>query len=180
MTGVDNSAEMLAYARRHAPLAEFILANAENFSLPDPVDGVVSLYDSLNHLMSEERLLATFASVYVSLRPGGLFLFDLNIEEGYLKGWKGSWSIVESDHVLAARSSYDSENRLGRLAVTMFRQVEGGWQRSDELFEQRAFDIESVSQLLTSVGFILQKTGLCTEFGLAGGGRQIWLAERPV
>ncbi len=179
VTGLDNSKEMLAFAKRNAPLAGFVESNAENFALPEQMHGVISLYDSLNHLMTEERLLSAFASVFAALKPGGLFLFDLNIEEGYLKGWKGSWSIVEPDHVLAVRNSYNPELKRGRLDAAMFRLIGGVWYRTDEVFEQTAFDRDAVSQLLTSVGFILQKTGLSTEFGMAGGGRQFWLAEKP-
>ena len=177
VVGVDNSSEMLDYAYRNAKLAIFQQSDAENFTLPEKVHGAVSVFDSLNHLMTEERLLAAFASVFASLEKGGLFFFDLNVEEGFVERWKGSWSIVESDHVLVCRSSYDQSARLGKMDATMFRLIDGNWQRRDEHFVQTAFVPETVTQLLTSVGFVLQKTGPLSEFGLAGSGMQIWLAE---
>lgn len=179
VVGVDNSAEMLDFARRNAKLATFQQSDAENFTLPEKVHGAVSLYDSLNHLMTEDRLLSAFASVFASLEEGGLFLFDLNVEEGYVERWKGSWSIVEPDHVLVCSSSYDQPARQGKMNATMFRMIDGNWQRRDEHFVQTAFVPETVTQLLTSVGFVLQKTGPLSEFGLAGSGMQIWLAEKP-
>ena len=178
--GVDNSAEMLAFARQNASAAIFIESDARSFELPCQVDAAVSVFDSLNHIMSLDELGDVFRSVHAVLRPGGLFLFDLNVEEGFVQRWKGALNIVESDHLLTARSSYDPESRIGRLDLTMFRLIDDGWTRQDESFLQRSYTPEEISQALTSVGFKLTQWGPSSDFGLASVGRLLVVAQRPM
>ena len=48
VTGLDISEEMLAYARRNAPAAEFVAADARAFALPPPFDAAISTFDRVN------------------------------------------------------------------------------------------------------------------------------------
>lgn len=178
--GVDNSAEMLAFAQQNAPAAIFIESDARSFELPYQVDAVVSVFDSLNHIMTLDELGDVFRSVYSALLPGGSFLFDLNAEEGFVQRWKGTFNIVESDHLLAAKSSYDPESRVGRLELSMFRLINNGWIRQDEHFLQRSYTQEEITQALTSAGFRLIECGPSSGFGLASVGRLLVVARRPL
>ena len=121
---------MLRFARENAPTAEFIVADARPFKLPDSYHAVTSTFDSLNHIMTLEELTSVFHNVYATLRQGGLFLFDLNMEEGYKISWQDSFDIIEGDHVCITRTSYRPGERTARFDVTIFRWQEG-WQRSD-------------------------------------------------
>jgi SAM-dependent methyltransferase len=47
VTGVDGSPEMIGHARRNAPGGEFIVADARAFSVPEPCDLALCMYDSL-------------------------------------------------------------------------------------------------------------------------------------
>jgi hypothetical protein len=87
---------------------------------------------------------------------------------------------MESDHLLAAKSSYDPESRVGRLELSMFRLVNEGWIRQDEHFLQRSYTPEEISQALTRAGFRLTKGGLSSDFGLASVGRLLVVARRPL
>src|SRR5262245_53270333 len=51
VTGLDNSAGMLEFARANAPTAKFVLADARDFSLPCLFDAAVSVHDSINHFL---------------------------------------------------------------------------------------------------------------------------------
>ena len=77
VTGLDGSGEMLRFARENAPAAEFIVADARTFELPDNYQAVISVFDSLNHVMTLKDITSVFRNVYAALQPGGLFLFDL-------------------------------------------------------------------------------------------------------
>jgi len=153
VTGVDGSEEMLRYARENAPEARFILADARSFSLPNEFHLALSLFDSLNHIMSLEELASAFDNVYQALLPGGLFLFDLNMEEGFAARWRGSFGIAEEDHVCVGRSSYRAEESIGQADFTIFRLVAGAWQRSDVRLVQRCYQEGEVSQALQNAGF---------------------------
>jgi hypothetical protein len=80
---------MLRFARANAPGAEPVLADARSFELPNIYEAVVSVYDSLYHVMSLQELGQVFARVRAALAPSRRFVFDLNTEEDYATKWGG-------------------------------------------------------------------------------------------
>jgi len=151
--GIDASEEMLHFSRKNAPDAEFILADARHFKQTGIYDCVISTYDSLNFIMSLEDLVAVFQNVHAVLLEGGIFLFDLNTETGYLDHWDdGTFDIVEDDLVCIVRSTYDSDDRLSQFDLTIFRQF-NEWQRSDLTFFQRYYPKAQVISALENTGF---------------------------
>ncbi len=158
VTGLDGSAEMLEYARVNSGWSEFVHADARSFDPagvtggPAGFDAVLSPFDSLNHIMSVEELREVFLRVRAVLRPGGLFLFDLNIEdEEELRG--SSFDIVGVDHACIIRSSYDQLKRLKRYDLTTFRLEDGHYQRTDLALYQRYHTTETVLGVLGETGF---------------------------
>jgi SAM-dependent methyltransferase len=154
VTGIDGSEKMLEYARTNAPKAEFLLDDARSFSSPDRYDAVVCMFDSLNHVMSIEELGAVFKSVYATLKPGGLFLFDLNTEVGYNFKWSGSFGIVEDDHVCVIQNSYESRDKLAVFDATLFRLEDSEWARSDFTLRQRCYMEPEIRATLEAAGLI--------------------------
>jgi len=153
VTGIDGSEEMLSFARKNAPKAKFIKADARSFSLPDTYHAVVSVFDSLNHVMSAGELVSVFGNVRTALEDGGLFLFDLNMEEGYRTNWNGSSAIVEDDHVCAITSSYDTDEKIARFDATIFR-PENGWRRTDFTLLQKCHSESEVRSALAESGLV--------------------------
>jgi SAM-dependent methyltransferase len=153
VTGLDGSAEMLRYARENAPQAEFLLLDARSFSLPPVYDGAVSTFDSLNHILSLPELETAFRNILAALKPGGRFLFDLNLEAGYLAGWNGSVGDSFADHAYIWKNSYDPDQKLARFDATLFRLEEGLWQRSDVTLWQHCYTPQEVLGALARAGF---------------------------
>ena len=154
VTGLDGSKEMIGFARKNAPRAEFRVADVRSFRLPPSYDAALSTYDSLNHIMTVDGLESVFRNVRAALKEGGPFLFDLNMEEGYRTRWRGESAIVEDDHVVAYRSSYSPEAREGRMEFTIFRKARnGGWKRSDLALTQRCYPEVEVRSALERAGF---------------------------
>ena len=152
--GIDGSEEMLSYARTNAPGAQFQLADARDFEVQDPFDAVVSLYDSLNHLMSEAELAGAFRSAALALRPGGLFAFDLNMEAKYLGLWAGEFQVVGEEEVAIVRASVDPDAKRGHFDATIFyAEGEERWSRQDVHLEQTWYSEEEVRQLLAAAEF---------------------------
>lgn len=154
VTGIDGSEEMLHFARENAPGAEFIAADARNFSLPAVFQGAVSTFDSLNHILALDELEQAFASIYAALLPGGRFAFDLNLEEGYITGWNGHWGDSFEDYAYIWKNGYDPEERLAKFDATLFRLEGGQWQRSDVTLWQRYYPPADVRAALERVGFV--------------------------
>jgi len=152
VTGLDQSAEMLRFARENAPSGEFIVDDARSFKLPAVYHAVVSTFDSLNHIMSLEELTDVFGNVYAALQKGGLFLFDLNMEAGYRICWNDNFGIVEDDHVCVVRTSYRPEERTARFDTTIFS-LQEGWHRSDVTLFQKCYSEAEVQSALKVTGF---------------------------
>jgi SAM-dependent methyltransferase len=152
VTGLDGSEEMLKFARENAPAAEFVTADARSFKLPNVYHAVVSTFDSLNHIMTLDELTDAFRNVYASLRKGGLFFFDLNMEEGYKAVWHDSFNIVEDDEVCIVRSNYRPGERIAQFDATVFH-LQDGWQRSDFTLLQKCHPEAEVRSALETAGF---------------------------
>ena len=79
--GADISEEMLTEAAgKAAKLTKnppyFICQPMQRLRLPEPVDAVLCLLDSLNYLTEPEDCRQTFSRVYRALKDGGVFLFE--------------------------------------------------------------------------------------------------------
>ncbi|HZD59471.1 MAG TPA: hypothetical protein VE439_03315, partial [Anaerolineae bacterium] len=161
---------------------ELVLADARNFSLTDTYNAAISTYDSLNHIMSIGELATVFQNVRNVLVEDGLFLFDMNVEEGYLVRWQGdrSVSFVEDDNACIARASYDPEEKVGRSDITMFRLEDEVWRRSDVALFQRAYSEGEVRMALSKAGFSgIAAYDAVKDLGIAGNiGRIFFLAHK--
>jgi len=179
VTGVDGSQEMLEFARANAPGAEFIRADARDFSLPDKFHAVISAFDSLNHVMELKELKAVFSNVYAVMEDDGLFLFDLNLEDES-EMLAGSLDMVEDDHVCVVRASYKPEEKLKRYDLTMFRLEDASWRRSDLTLFQRYHSPDEVTAALAECGFSRVRTyDARREFGFTiSDGRMFFLARK--
>ena len=91
LTGVDISAEQLRRARRNVPGAMFIQADIATLERPAAsADAVVAFY-SLTHVPRETHP-ALFARIRRWLRPGGVFIASLGVEDdpgGIEADWLG-------------------------------------------------------------------------------------------
>jgi SAM-dependent methyltransferase len=80
LTGVDISAVQIALARANVPSATFVQADMTTLDFPPgSFDAVVAFY-SLTHVPRAEHA-ALFGRIRTWLRPGGLFLASLGVED---------------------------------------------------------------------------------------------------
>ena len=78
LVGLDASAQMLNAATAKVPSAELVLGDMTDVNLGATFDVVACVFDTVNHLVNYESWESLFAGVARHLRPGGLFIFDLN------------------------------------------------------------------------------------------------------
>jgi SAM-dependent methyltransferase len=153
VTGLDISKGMLRHARRNAPHARLIRADARSFSLPPVHHAVVSTFDSLNHIMTKEDLAEVFRNVHRALAPRGLFLFDMNMEEGFIEHWADYFAIVEEREVCILRGVYDRGQGIGRYDITMFERQGKSWQRADAVISEKYYPAREIRRTLKASGF---------------------------
>ncbi|MFQ5616033.1 MAG: class I SAM-dependent methyltransferase [Anaerolineales bacterium] len=168
VTGVDGSEEMLHFARQNASAAAFILADARDFDAGTGFDAALSTFDSLNHVMSIEDLTGVFRNVRAALADGGVFVFDLNMDNSFQDRWQGSFGIVEDAYVVVMRNKYNARRMTGYAFVTMLFQDESNptsWTRTDLTLTQRNYSEEEVRAALMTAGFAGVETSCPMETG---------------
>lgn len=154
VTGIDVSPEMVRYARQNAPDAEFIVADCREFCPPGRFHGALCTFDSLNHILTPHELRQVFANVGRALRKGGLFAFDVLLEDSYRTRWADHYALVRDDHVLViAGDSFDETSKLACCRITMFRLHGGTWCRSDTTVTERCYAAEEITRALNAEGF---------------------------
>ncbi len=140
----DGSEEMLTQAAAKAAELDrppFFLHQAmPRLRLAQPVDAVVSTLDSLNYLVRERDLRETFRRVRRALKPGGLFLFDVNTPYK-LRRMDGQIYMDETEEACCVWRTFFSEKRqICVYQVDLFRlRSDGAWERSFEEHRERAF-----------------------------------------
>ena len=182
VTGLDGSEQMLAYARRRVPEAEFLQEDARTFQFTCAFDAVLSTFDSMNHVLSIEELEAVFGNVLCALTAGGLFIFDLNMREAFETLWRGSTAVVEDTQVSIVRGAYEAEQQVGRADVTLFSLEDGHWTRSDVSVLERCYSEEEIEDALRRTGFAEIGTYEASELGMRGDvalGRVFVFASKP-
>ncbi len=154
VTGLDQSPEMIEFARRHAPDAEFQVADAAAFQPSQEYDAAVSTFDSLNHILEPAALEAAFRNTAGALKTGAPFAFDVLFEEAYQTRFGEGFAIVRDDHVLTiSGSGYDFRTKIAQCVVTMFRLVNGQWRRSDAVMRERCYPAAEIDRILQRAGF---------------------------
>ncbi|MCY0906960.1 MAG: class I SAM-dependent methyltransferase [Sulfobacillus thermotolerans] len=181
VTGIDNSPNMLAYAKREAPGAQLLLQDARTFACDHPASAVISLFDSLNHMLTADDLMAVFSRVFATLEPGGKFFFDVNTLQKYQAQWARTDAMIHPDHVAMFHSEFDLRSRLATFNATIFILHDRQWIRSDVVLQQRAYKLSMVAQLLRETGFsaiqIMKGVSLSTDPQFSG--RAFFLATKP-
>jgi SAM-dependent methyltransferase len=153
ITGLDGSREMLKFARENAPSVKFILDDARSFKLSPEFDAVISVFDSLNHILELEELTSVFNNVYDCLKTGGLFLFDMTMKQQFLKNFQGYYGIAEDDMVALLNQNYNRRQHTGTIDFTAFLLEDGNWKRTDFKMTQKWYSLKEILSALKSAGF---------------------------
>ncbi|MBN1154803.1 methyltransferase domain-containing protein [candidate division KSB1 bacterium] len=181
VTGIDSSAEMLVLARKNADHVDFKLDDARTFNIPNLFDLVISMSDSLNHIMKKEELDFVFKNVYNSLRDGGTFIFDLTMEDGYQRNWKGYQSnIIDDSIVCAIATSYESPDKVGKFHATIFNRNDE-WKRTDVTLYQRCYSRDELVSGLERAGFVdIDVYDAKKDFNIKAEGKNIFVTKKYV
>ncbi|MCB1671435.1 MAG: class I SAM-dependent methyltransferase [Gammaproteobacteria bacterium] len=167
--GVDISPAMLNLARKQAPDAQFELASGYEYPLPR-CQAITALGESLGYgyrKLPDTALLGRFFENSAScLRRGGLLILDLIVTSDTLSlnslgAKKGQdWAVI-------SESTESAGSATLTRAITVFREVDGHYRRSDECHLVRLFDADQVVQLMEKAGFRVQVSEGYGDFPLA-------------
>ncbi len=77
-TGIDNSREMLEIARqRSSPKIDFIQSELTDFDYYDDFDMIISLFGSMNYLLTDEEIDRFFWNIWRGLHDGGHVILEI-------------------------------------------------------------------------------------------------------
>ncbi len=155
VTGVDSSKALTEIARKDLPTVDFVVQDVRQLDVEGPFDAAISTFDSLNHILSLEDLHAVFSGVYAALKPGGLFVFDMNLEEAYsldLHQWLVN---IRHNAVGLSRGMYDPVTHTAHTELIWFTQngSQDCWQRRQSIVEERCYEKQDIVQAMQFAGF---------------------------
>ena len=159
VVATDGSEEMLTQAARKAePLWEraplFLHQAMPRLRLGMTVDAAISTLDALNYLTRRADLRETLERVYRWLRPGGLFLFDVNTPYK-LRRMDGQVYLDETEESFCVwRTFYAPGRKTCTYQVDLFQlNGDGTWDRAFEEHRERAWEREELEAYLAETGF---------------------------
>ena len=158
--GVDLSEDMLTVAMNKAMELEdnmpfFICQNMCELTLPEQVDWVVCMLDSVNYLADPVDCEAMIQRVAECLKPGGMFIFDFNTPYK-LRGLDGQVFLDENeDSYCVWRAEFDEAENICYYGIDLFQYVEEEdlWERSFEEHREYAYTPEQLIGYLEQAGF---------------------------
>lgn len=163
VTGVDVSGPMLVQAQkkleeqsdsdRFSSRLNWVQLDLRDLTGVDPMDAVVSVYDTLNHLDSWMDLRQGLQEVYRVLRPGGLFCFDLNTEATYQQLWPGEDVSYGPNVKLTFQGEYYRESGKAHATILAQEYTEEGYREISEQVHQHYFEETQVEGILQALGF---------------------------
>ncbi len=174
--GVDASEAMLAVARGKLPFVRFTCATFTDFELRRRFELVISVFDSLNNLLTNDDFSNMAERVLRHLKPAGLFVFDVNTPAGLKDLWEGGKAEGWADEVYYCWThSYDE--RSGLATVEAYCDHPGG--SFTEVHTERGYEPADLERLLLAAGFASVE---CVEYPdgtpAASSAERLWVVAR--
>ncbi len=158
MVGLDRSEEMLGLLekkKRGLPI-ETVRGDMTDFSLDEPMDAVICLYDSANYLLTEDKLRRCFICVRQALADGGLFVFDMNTVYSLSMFWGNRTTPRNVGDIYSIwQNSYDDKTKVSTLHLTFWEEKGDGSEpeKFEEVHQERAYTRHEIKRCLEAAGF---------------------------
>lgn len=157
--GMDLSEEMLTIAQkklRHRDVKLF-LGDMVEFDTGFQYDIMVSLFDTVNHLISIEELESHLKSVKNSLVEFGVYIFDV-VDREFIENMFPSGVFVDNRKDLTCIWEHDKENGLDYIDATYFlKNSKGSWDRFKESYPKKIFTHFEIESAIKNAGLKIIK-----------------------
>lgn len=155
--GVDNSPQMLMLAQEKDSKTLYLNQDMKSFELYGTVDSIICLCDGMNYMLKEKHLMKTLKLCNNYLNPGGILIFDMNTINYFKNLEKQNFAHNEEDESYICETFFDKKTNINTYETTIFSKVENStFERTLNYQEQRAYDSETVTSLISQSGLKLK------------------------
>lgn len=159
---LDYSVDMIEYARSKAKEArskiDFRCVDMRNVSiLPEPVDAILCLFDSIGYVVTNESILRVFRNVARQLREGGVFMFEFWHAGAMLKHYEPlrikEWMVPHGRIVRVAKTALSLGSQTANVDYSIYEfNNDGTYSCIKESQTNRFFLLKEMELLLKSGG----------------------------
>lgn len=160
--GVDSSPEMLSVAmqKKYETGLDllFLCQDMTELDLYGTIDATVCALDSINHVTNPEDVQKIFNKVSLFTAPGGLFVFDVNTVYKHREVLGNNTFVYDCDDVYCVwQNTYQEADETVSINLDFFEYDDesGGYFRSSECFQERAYTPQQLEQMLENSGLSL-------------------------
>jgi SAM-dependent methyltransferase len=168
--GIDQSAAMLALARKQARGATFRRGSFTSARLP-ACAAVTAQGEVFNYLFDAKNTRAAlggvFRRVFDALEPGGLFLFDMACPGRGMVTGRARRAVVEDDWAVFVKA--EEQGRILTRDITTFHKHGRHYRRTDEVHRLRLWTPAEVAAVLRRAGFRAQPVRRYGSYELPAG-----------
>lgn len=148
-TASDLSADMLKHSADY--LLPKVCCNMKHLPFKQEFDYIISAFDSLNYLVSEDDITAAFRQIHSVIAPDGLFSFDVSLELNSIRNdrhlnRKGKYEGI----IYSQTSRYEKDTKLH---INGFHLTYPDGSEAYEIHKQKIYPFETFFRLLSDTGF---------------------------
>ncbi len=159
LTNLDFSEEMISQAKKKynkaQAEADFVTMDIRDIKYQEEFDVAMSTFDTLNYFTDQEELAGIFKSTFDAVKPGGIFVFDMNTKYKFKKILgEEVYTYNTDDLVYIWENYYDSQDRIIDIDLSFFLKKEGSmYERFQEHHIQKYYPVSEVKNYLKKAGF---------------------------
>jgi SAM-dependent methyltransferase len=163
VVATDYSPDMLACAKAREQTAgarvQFLEQDMRRLDVPGrPFDAVVSFFDSIGYVQTNEALMQVLTGAHEHLRPGGLLVLEFWHAAAMVRAYDPvrvrRWRAPDGEVLRISETELDCERQLAHVTYTIIETLaDGSTRRLVETQTNRYFLVQEMSGWLDRAGF---------------------------
>ncbi len=167
--GIDISGNMIDIASKKNNRIKYCIGDIRELSMSMRFDVIISMFDTLNHLSSEDELKKVSMKVSDHLNKGGLFIFDINSinllnrvkesnKRNYITENVSIESIPESDNQLLWRIK-ENDLIISEVKEKLFdlNTIKRSFNDYFDILEIKDINMDDITEDTTRIFFVCRK-----------------------
>ena len=151
------------------------LGDMVDFNTGFQYDVMISLFDTVNHILSVEELISHFKSVKNSLKDEGVYIFDV-VDREFMNEMFPNDVFVDDRKELTAIWEHELEEGIDYIdAVYFVKNSKGTFDKVSESYAKKIFASEEIAECIKVSGLKLIKI---IENDEIAGRRQVYLLKK--